>query len=175
MHLSFSFKKKKQTVWIFFLWQIRLSAPAAPHSALNLSPFWTLAQTISRSSYGSFVTHLNCCYSPVACCSMQGPLERRQLTLHNSTTHWSPQQQICGRKRLFFVRMNKRSNCAACAMLRGEEKDSDNTVLVMSVVCNGCRLPAFMSINIMLCWAHVVAKTATLCHYFFLIQNTVVC
>lgn len=50
----------------------------------------TLTQTIRRSSYGSFVTHLNCCHSPAAPCTAEGPIERQQLTLHNSTTHWSP-------------------------------------------------------------------------------------
>lgn len=110
------------------------------HSALypgqNFRHFLTLTQTISRPSYGSFVTHLNCCYSPAAPCSTEGPIERQQLTLHNSTTHtgalnssntdMQEKRSLCKEEQ-----MEQLCKEVACAMVRVDndwscrEKDSD--------------------------------------------------
>lgn len=81
--------------------------------------------------------------------------------------------QPSSRKEL-FLRKNKWNHCAKwlpvpwCEEIdREEEFNGFSHVSGLLLSVSVLRLPAFMSLSIMLSWVHAEAKAARLCHYLF--------
>lgn len=93
------------------------------HSSPYLSPVLNTdtnnKQLFFPLPYGFFVTHLKCCHSPVARCSLERPIEKRQLTRqrkkkkqHNTLEPATAATTQSSRRKDLFVWRNKWSDCA---------------------------------------------------------------
>lgn len=94
------------------------SSQSSPYLSPVLNTDTNNKQLSFSLPYGFFVTHLNCCHSPVARCSLERPIEKRQLTRqrkkkkqHNTLEPATAATTQSSRRKELFVWRNKWSDC----------------------------------------------------------------